>query len=254
MLHLGWNTIKPTEEALFIISNILRQVARRVTSTMGTVFGRESVAEPAFDVILERANAPVQTSYQVRKYGERFAAEASYSGNDDNSPFRLLAGYIGVFGNPQNEAAQSIDMTAPVMMHKGGGTSIAMTAPVMKSANEKGEKTMEFVLPAEYDSMSKIPKPTNPNVHIKEIPPQVGAVHRYSGTYDDERNEKMALQLAAQLRKDGVEITDEEAASKYQFWGYNPPFCLPPFRRNEVWIELTSEQADRLVKDYEEVN
>ena len=217
---------------------------------MGSVFGKENVAEPAFDVLLDRANGP--TSYQVRRYGERFAAEAFYSG-DDNSPFRLLAGYIGVFGNPQNEGAESIAMTAPVMMHKGG-TSIAMTAPVMKSANEKGEKTMEFVLPAEYDSMAKIPKPTNPNVHIKEIPPQVGAVHRYSGTYSDDRNEQMAMSLAAQLRKDGVSITDEEAATKFQFWGYNPPFCLPAFRRNEVWIELSQDQADQLVKDYEALN
>ena len=216
---------------------------------MGSVFGKESVAEPAFDLLLQRAQGSVETPYEIRRYGERFAAEASYSGDDD-SPFRLLASYIGVFGSPQNEAAESIDMTAPVMMQNRGGTAIDMTAPVMKSSNEQGQKTMEFVLPAKYDELSKIPRPTNPNVHIKEIPPQVGAVHRYNGSMDDDRSRKIALELAAQLRKDGIEISDSDVARNYQFWGYNPPFCLPAFRRNEVWVELTVEQAEKLVQEY----
>lgn len=216
---------------------------------MGSVFGKETVAEPAFDVLMQRTQA--KTSYEIRQYGERFAAEASYSG-EENSPFRLLAGYIGVFGDPQNEAGESISMTAPVMMSSKdkGGTAIAMTAPVMKSANQKGEKTMEFMLPAAYDELSKIPKPTNPAVHIKNIPPQAGAVHRFSGSMDDARSEKIALELAEQLRNDGIEMTDAHAAQAYQFWGYNPPFCLPPLRRNEIWIELTTEQTEKLVKEF----
>lgn len=225
---------------------------------MGSVFGKESVAEPTFDLLLERGQgAVVQTPYELRRYGERFAAEASFNSGDDNSPFRLLASYIGVFGNPQNEAAEPIAMTAPVMKkQRSGGTAIAMTAPVMKSSNDQGRMTMEFVLPAEYDDLSKIPRPTSPNVHIKEIPPQVGAVHRYSGSMDDNTSEKRALELAAQLRKDGIEISDEAAARSYQFWGYNPPFCLPSFRRNEVWIELSTEQAEKLVQEYnpEDIN
>jgi SOUL heme-binding protein len=225
---------------------------------MGSVFGKESVAEPAYEVLLKRLQAPVNTSYEIRRYGERFTAETSYGGNsgDDSSPFRLLAGYIGVFGNPQNEASESITMTAPVI--KGGGTAIAMTAPVMMSSNNngEGEKTMQFVLPAEYNELSKIPRPTNPKVHIKELPPQVGAVHRYSGSMDDVQSEKIAMQLADQLRKDGIDISDEFVAKNYNFWGYNPPFCLPAFRRNEIWIELTTDQVEQLVKDFnpEEIN
>jgi len=219
---------------------------------MGSVFGKESVAEPAFQVLLERTTAHVQTTYELRRYGERFAAEAFYAKDgDDNSPFRLLASYIGVFGNPQNEGAEAIAMTAPVMMSRNSASAVAidMTTPVVKSAKQ-GQKIMEFVLPAKYDALSKIPKPTNPNVHIKEIPSQVGAVHRFSGSYDDSRSEKIALELAEQLRKDGIDIKDADVARNYQFWGYNPPFCLPAFRRNEVWIELTTEQADQLVKDF----
>jgi SOUL heme-binding protein len=80
-------------------------------------------------------------------------------------------------------------MTAPVAIEKGKPTAMAMTAPVVNeakkdkeqssggsSSNEKVEKTMkmQFVLPAEYDSLSKIPRPTNPHVTIHEVPPVVG--------------------------------------------------------------------------------
>ena len=113
---------------------------------MGSVFGKQTVAEPPFEVLLQRNKGSVETAYEIRRYGERFAAEASYTGEDD-SPFRLLASYIGVFGDPQNEASESIDMTAPVMMQhdKKGGEAIAMTAPVMKKGDEQGQKTMQFV-------------------------------------------------------------------------------------------------------------
>lgn len=226
---------------------------------MGSVFGKETVAEPPFKVMLERPAAGAETTYQLRQYGERFVAEAMYSG-DDNSPFMILAKYIGVFGDPQNEGAEKISMTAPVVMQdakKTEGTAIAMTAPVMMSENKDGEKMMEFVLPAEYDSMDKIPKPTNPQVHIKEVPAQAGAVHRFNGSMRSETNRATALKLAAQLRKDGLEeIDDSFALSHFQFWGYNPPFTLPMFRRNEVWVPLTDEQAAKLVSQFnsEDIN
>ena len=105
---------------------------------MGSVFGKETVPEPSFEVLLERNNDHVHTSYEIRKYGERFAATCLYNADDDednmSSPFRALAGYIGVFGKPQNEGHESISMTAPVVIHQGGGTEgtqIAMTAPVV---------------------------------------------------------------------------------------------------------------------------
>lgn len=219
---------------------------------MGSVFGKQTVAEPHFEVLLERAKGSVKTAYEIRRYGERYVAEASYTSDDDGSPFRLLASYIGVFGDPQNEGAESIDMTAPVMMqhNKKGGEAIAMTAPVMKSENERGEKTMQFVLPEKYDELSKIPKPTNPKVHIREIPPAVGAVHRYSGSMDDELCKAMAMALREQLKKDGVDLSEGYVMEEYQFWGYNPPFTLPMFRRNEVWIGLTNDQAKKLVEEF----
>ena len=222
---------------------------------MGSVFGKESVKEPPFEVLLERTNA--KTGYEIRQYGERFAASVTYpaGGNDDTgSPFRTLARYIGVFGTPENEGSTSIAMTAPVVMEKDGAAaaapeSIAMTAPVVmeNSAGDDGMKKMMFMLPSEYDAMDKIPKPTNPSVHIEELPKEVGVVHRYNGSMDNARNKKVAEALGSQLMEDGVAgITEEYVMDNFQFWGYNPPFCLPYFRRNEVWLKLNDDQVSYL--------
>lgn len=216
---------------------------------MGSVFGKETVAEPHFDVLLERNTA---TTYEVRKYGERFAAtctyEANASGDSMDSPFRILAQYIGVFGTPQNEGGQSISMTAPVAT---SGTLIDMTAPVTTENTVGGQKVMKFMLPAEYDSLDKIPKPTNPAVTIEDIPPQTGAVHRFNGAFDDEHNREMALKLGRQLMQDGVQnITEAAVLESYQSFGYNPPWTLPFFRRNEVWIELSDDQVGYLTTHY----
>ena len=130
-----------------------------------------------------------------------------------------------------------------------------MTAPVAmeKNINNKGGKKMKFFLPAEYDTLEKIPKPTNPDVKILEVPPAVGIVHRYSGSLTEKLHDEKALALSAQLREDGVDrMTEGYVLQHYQFWGYNPPFTLPMFRRNEVWLELTREEVEILQEKVKE--
>jgi hypothetical protein len=212
---------------------------------MGIVFGKTGVEEPAFELLLKQSQG---FSYEVRKYGVRFAAETELT--IDNGAFSVLARYIGVFGEPENEGKESITMTAPVVKETKP-MSIAMTAPVVKSQESDDKKVMQFYLPAEYDSLSKIPRPTNPKVIIKKVPISIGAVHRYSGSFSDDMSRQKVTQLALQLREDGVEeMTEDFALKKFLWLGYNPPFTLPPFRRNEVWLPLTPEQAERLVKGY----
>lgn len=223
---------------------------------MGSVFGKETVAEPAFDVLLDRAGHNVKTAYELRQYGERFAAEVQYNKDDQmGEPFRALARYIGVFGTPENEGKHSISMTAPVVMEDNNnnkGTKMAMTAPVVTESNDEGTKTMKFMLPAEYNEMSKIPKPTNPDVHIQEIPPQGGAVHRFSGSLSEATNRQVAAQLAEQLTADGLDrMSVEYVLDHYQYWGYNPPFTLPMFRRNEIWVELNDAEVKLLTNKFD---
>lgn len=182
-------------------------------------------------------------------------AEVDYDGGNRNTgtPFRALARYIGVFGDAENEGSESMAMTAPVAKERKG-TPMAMTAPVAmdKTTAEQGRKRMKFFLPAEYDALEKIPKPTNPNVKITEIPPQLGVVHRYSGSLSDQLHDEKAKALSAQLREDGIDrMTEEYVLQHYQFWGYNPPFTLPMFRRNEVWLELSKEEVEILRGKFE---
>jgi hypothetical protein len=96
--------------------------------------------------------------------------------------------------------------------------------------------------------MDKIPVPTNPRVTIRELPAATGAVHRYSGSMGDEAALGWAERLGEQLREDGADAaTAEYVLSHYQFWGYNPPFTLPMFRRNEVWVPLDPAMVERLL-------
>jgi SOUL heme-binding protein len=159
-------------------------------------------------------------------------------------------------------------MTAPVAIEGRKPTALAMTAPVVieqarkeagrSSKNETMEPMkMQFFLPAEYDSLSKIPRPTNPNVSIHEVPPAVGAVHRYSGTLNMAVARDKARALALQLQHDGLDNDNGESVSlslktehvieSFQYWGYNPPFTIPMFRRNEIWVPLTEEQVALLL-------
>lgn len=43
---------------------------------MGSIIGRESVAEPAFKVLLQRTS--VETLYEIRQYGKRYVGMESY--------------------------------------------------------------------------------------------------------------------------------------------------------------------------------
>jgi len=116
---------------------------------MGSVFGKETVKEPAFKTILLRPEL-AQTAYQIREYGTRFVAEVEYAGGDKKTgtPFRALAKYIGVFGEAENEGSKAMAMTAPVAMGRNGGkdtaagTPMAMTAPVAmeKSSSSNNKK------------------------------------------------------------------------------------------------------------------
>jgi len=219
---------------------------------MGMVFGKTGVAEPSYKVLatIERSSS---MPYEIRQYGQRFVAETSYTGDgrdSQNSPFSLLAKYIGVFGEAQNQGSEKMSMTAPVAMKEAGSsTKIAMTAPVaMKEDDETKTRTMQFFLPAEYQTLESIPKPTNDAVHIRVVPAATGAVYRFSGSMDMDRSRDLAQRLGAQLREDGVALaSDEYVMEHYEYWGYNPPFTLPMFRRNEIWLELDAAAVDHLV-------
>lgn len=215
---------------------------------MGMVFGKTGVAEPVYESLFLRSvlknkqhssynNNKYSTEYEIRRYATRYAIETDQNGMDN--AFRLLAGYIGVGGSPQNEGSKSISMTAPVVSGSGiSGTSMAMTAPVSTTG-----RTMQFYLPAEFDTMDKIPVPSDSRVRIAEVPPATGAVHTFSGSMSEGVANSKVISLVEQLQEDGLEISKEDAMTNYLLWQFNPPFTIPALRRNEIWIPLTTEQV-----------
>ena len=128
-----------------------------------------------------------------------------------------------------------------------------MTAPVATGNDSaSGKRVMQFMLPSDMDDMSKIPKPTNSDVTVKELPAAVGAVVRYSGTFNEENNKAKAKEFAKQLKDDGLDIEEETFMDKHQVWGFNPPWTIPSMRRNEIWIELSEDQVQKLQNNPQE--
>eukprot|EP00981_Chlorochromonas_danica_P007831 scaffold1884_cov343-Ochromonas_danica.AAC.48 len=148
-------------------------------------------------------------------------------------------------------------MTAPVITGQGsGGQAIAMTAPVLSTG-----QYMQFVLPADYQSLDTIPTPTNPEVTIKSIPRRVVAVSRFTGSFSDSYFSTKLQELYEKLKQDHLveetELPQKEAylgGLKWSYAQFNPPFTIPAFRRNEVWIELNETsyaKVRQLIEEYD---
>ena len=170
--------------------------------------------EPAYEVLLETKH------YDVRRYEPYIVATVDV--DDDfkgagNSAFRVLAGYI--FGD--NEPQQKMNMTAPV-----------------ESEDRNGPFTYSFVMERKY-TMATLPEPTNPDIRLVQRPERVMAVHRYSGTWSEERyaeHEKILLEALAidRVRTKGAPV----------FARYNAPFTPWFLRRNEIMIEIEWQEQE----------
>ena len=182
-----------------------------------------AVEEPAFKSVLHEG------AFEIRDYPALVVAEVTVSGDKKEAAskgFRLLAGYI--FGG--NKRRQSIGMTAPVAQAPTS-EKIAMTAPVTQT---KGANAwvVRFTMPSTY-SIETLPKPNDPRVHLRVVPPTRFAVLQFSGL----------------ARKDDVDVKTAQlqrfAATQHlhaigpvSLAQYNPPWTLWFMRRNEVMVPV----------------
>lgn len=192
-----------------------------------SVFGAAAAEEPDFEVLAEEGE------FQVREYGELLVAQTEVEGDYDevgSVAFRRLAGFI--FGD--NEAAQKVAMTAPVLQEESiDGTSqeIAMTAPVLQAPAE-GSWVMTFVMPAEH-TLETLPRPTDPSVEIRTIPARRVATIRFSGLINKSKFDRYSARLGTWIENNGyIAVSPPRSA------GYDPPWTLPPLRRNEIHIDV----------------
>ena len=179
--------------------------------------------EPAFTVVSHEGD------FEVRDYPALVVAEVTVTGDQKesaNKGFRLLAGYI--FGG--NTRQQSIAMTAPVAQQRAG-EKIPMTAPVTQTQRE-GAWVVRFTMPHSY-SLATLPKPNDPSVRLRGLPPARFAVVRFSGWADQKDFDAKAATLSEFMKSHRLRAAGPPSLSQY-----NPPWTLWFLRRNEVMIPL----------------
>jgi len=199
-----------------------------------------AIEEPTFEVVRKDG------AMEIRKYAPFIVAQTWVQGDMDEASsrgFRLIADYI--FGNNVavgERTAAKIAMTAPVTMApEAASQKIAMTAPVtmapQAAASAPGTAQrwrVHFVMPRQY-TLATLPKPNNPEVQLEEVPTKWFAVLRYSGLNTNarvqQRNEEALAWVQAQ------KLTPLGAP---QLARYDPPWTLPPFRRNEILVEIAA--------------
>lgn len=211
-----------------MVKNILQIGALMALSLLSiscSVVGIRSEETPKYEVLLKEGNK------EIRSYSSYVIAKTTVQGDYESSQgeaFRILAGYI--FG--KNESKAELAMTAPVAQSKASSQQIAMTAPVAQSKTESGWE-MSFMMPSKY-RLSDLPKPLDPRVSFEEVPPKLMAVIQFSGFRDEKSNQKKSDELKAWLNG----RPDYKIQSGPFFAGYDPPWTIPLFRRNEVMFEV----------------
>ncbi|MFP4270692.1 MAG: SOUL family heme-binding protein [Alphaproteobacteria bacterium] len=80
------------------------------------------------------------------------------------------------------------------------------------------------------------PAPEDPRVRLVEVPAETLAVLRFSGRPSDARVAEKTDELMAALDRAGV-----DPAGRPQAFFYDPPWTLPPLRRNEVAVAVATD-------------
>jgi hypothetical protein len=182
-----------------------------------------AIEEPPYRVVRELAGI------EVRQYGAYTVAEVVVPGpaaDAGNQAFRILAGYI--FG--KNKGERKFAMTAPVTQ-AAVAAKPETTAPVTRTAVASGF-LVQFVLPKDVTATSA-PEPLDARVRIREVPPSLVGVIRYSGFWSESNYNDHLAKLQAALRAADLSWTGEPVYSRY-----DAPFTPWFLRRNEIWLNL----------------
>ena len=147
----------------------------------------------------------LEKGVEIREYDSQIRASTQMG--QENRSFGVLAEYI--FGHNDHEE------------------KIGMTAPVVTSKDK-----MSFIMPSRY-SLENLPKPLNSQIEIAQEGPQKMAVLRFSGFSSPAKNEKKINDMLEVLKNRGIKIEGETFLMRY-----NPPWTLPPLRRNEVAVNV----------------
>ncbi|MGL5989442.1 SOUL family heme-binding protein [Cetobacterium sp.] len=169
-----------------------------------------------------------QKNIEIRQLEPSIIAEVSIFGDYNtatNIGFKKLAKYI--FG--ENNTKDKIAMTAPVVQEKN--EKIAMTSPVIQE--KQGDNwIMQFSMPKKY-TIETLPIPIDSDILIKQIPEKKVAVLIYSGLLTESKINLKTTELQTWLSQNNYKEISSPRSS-----GYDPPWTIPFFRKNEITIDI----------------
>ncbi len=152
-----------------------------------------------------------EEKFEIRDYPTLTIASTPMNDDGMNGGFGQLFRFI----TGQNEGAEKIEMTSPVLIDTA-----------------KDGKTMSFIMPAKTVAKG-VPKPAGDSVSLGKVEASRFAVLRFAGGRTAE-NEKAAIEkLTAWL--DGQKVAGKGAPI---FAYYDPPWTPVFLRRNEVMIRI----------------
>ena len=157
-----------------------------------------------------------ENGFEIREYEPMIIAKTSVRSDYSDAAstgFRRIASYI--FG--ANSASISIEMTAPVLTN----------TPDPEDIYE-----IQFVMPSEF-LMEDLPQPNSQNVTLKKVNLGRTAVLRFGGWATEERASKYKDKLRDLLAANGYTPNGTFMVAQY-----NSPWAIPPFRKNEILIQL----------------
>lgn len=192
------------------------------------VFGGPSAPEPAYEVLRD------EPPFEIRVYPALAVAITPMGagiGEGTGGAFQRLFGYI----SGDNRTEREVAMTAPVIQQPEKdekGKKIEMTAPVLQQPDGEGEWRMLFVLPADMTAETA-PVPAEESVRIDTLPARRVATIRFSGFLRDSNVVEARERLLHWMQAEGL-----SPAGPAEVAGYDPPWTLPWFRRNEILIPV----------------
>ncbi|MCQ8277013.1 heme-binding protein [Acetobacteraceae bacterium KSS8] len=180
---------------------------------------RNGTPQPPYAVV--QTIGAGDTAIEIRRYSSRSAAECTETGTEidtRSSGFRRLAGFI--FGG--NDAGRHIAMTAPVVQLPATESTLAAD----------GRWVIRFYLP-DGVTPAGAPRPQDGSIRLLTVPAATVAVLRFSGSPDAASVVRHKQQLLDALRGSAWRPAGAVSAEFY-----DPPWTLPPLRRNEVSVPV----------------
>ncbi|UJR35446.1 hypothetical protein I4U23_028202 [Adineta vaga] len=206
--------------SIFFVINFYLALANPLTHLFGSI----NSETPPFDVVSKGAK------YEVRRYQSELWAQVDYTvdastdfGDKVSIGFQPLFQYI----TGKNEKQQKIPMTAPVVMQQLNADST--------------RRRMAFIMPAsQFTQLDQLPKPTDSNVKLVAVnEPLVLACITFNMGITSKRVNVREEELRQATTTDNISLVT--GRENIRVGGYNPPWTLPWFRKNELCIPLVNQ-------------